>query len=138
MKSAVKVAFVNTKGGTTKTTSCVNIAAAAARAGVRTLLVDFDIQGEATRLTGLERKTDVDTEEHSAWLFLDDQARGSKKLVDLPLETSYGFDIIPSSGRLANADTALANSQFGDNTLAEVLEDNPELAAAYDLILCDT
>lgn len=138
MKKAIKVAFVNTKGGTTKTTSVVNIAAAAAGAGVRTLLIDFDIQGEATRLSGIDSRVDIDTEEHSSWLFLDDRARGARSLADLPIETKFGFDLIPSSGLLANADNALANSQFGDGELLEVLNDCPELTAEYDLILCDT
>jgi|SRR5690554_313867 len=138
MKSAIKVAFVNTKGGTTKTTSIVNIAAAAARAGVRTLLIDFDIQGEATRLTGLERRDDLDLDEHSSWLLVDDLARKSRRLIDLPLETPFGFDLIPSSGQLANADNSLANNQFGDNALLELLDENQDLLSAYDLILCDT
>lgn len=138
MKEAIKVAFVNTKGGTTKTTSIVNIAAAAAKAGVRTLLIDFDIQGEATRMSGLDREINIDLDDHSSSLFLDEYARKGRKLVDLPLPTPHGYDLMPSSGALANADQALANSQFGDNHLMELLEDNPELTAAYDLILCDT
>lgn len=138
MQKSIKVAFVNTKGGTTKTTSIVNIAAAAARAGVRTLLIDFDIQGEATRLSGLDSRLDVDTEQHSSWLFLDESALNGRKIIDLPLQTEFGFDLIPSSGLLANADTALSSSQFGDGELLEVINDCPELSDKYDLILCDT
>ena len=48
------VAVVNRKGGVGKTTTAVNVAAALALAGQRTLLVDLDPQGSVGRALGLE------------------------------------------------------------------------------------
>lgn len=49
-----KICFVNQKGGVGKTTSAITIAAAFAQRGKRTLLVDFDPQGQSA--VALNRK----------------------------------------------------------------------------------
>ncbi len=50
-----RVAFVNEKGGTCKTTLCVNIGAwLAARKGLRVLIADLDTQGHAGKSLGLD------------------------------------------------------------------------------------
>lgn len=48
------IAFASIKGGVGKTTLAVHAAAALARAGKRTLLLDLDPQGHASAMTGLE------------------------------------------------------------------------------------
>jgi chromosome partitioning protein len=48
------IAFWTAKGGTGKTTAAVNVAAAIASRGHRTLLVDLDAQASATRSLGIE------------------------------------------------------------------------------------
>jgi chromosome partitioning protein len=48
------VAFINEKGGTCKTTLCVNIGAALAERGRRVLIVDLDTQGHAAKSLGLD------------------------------------------------------------------------------------
>src|SRR6266566_3139543 len=46
------MAVANNKGGTGKTTTAVNVAAIAGSLGYRTLLVDLDDQGSATKWLG--------------------------------------------------------------------------------------
>ena len=50
-----RIAFVNEKGGTGKTTLAVHVAAwLATRRGLRVLLVDLDTQGHAGKTLGLD------------------------------------------------------------------------------------
>src|SRR5512139_1968727 len=50
-----RIAFVNEKGGTCKTTLCVNTAAwVAARRGARILVADLDTQGHAGKALGVD------------------------------------------------------------------------------------
>ena len=49
-----KVAFINEKGGTCKTTLCVNVAARLAARGRRVLVADLDTQGHAGKSLGVD------------------------------------------------------------------------------------
>ena len=51
------IAFVNHKGGTGKTTSCISIAGFFAKNGCKTLVVDFDPQANATSGLGIDGAT---------------------------------------------------------------------------------
>ena len=49
-----RIAFWNEKGGTCKTTLCVNVAARLAARGRRVLVVDLDTQGHAGKSLGVD------------------------------------------------------------------------------------
>lgn len=101
------IAISNQKGGSGKTTTAVNLAAALAERGRRVLVVDLDPQGSA-----------------SAWLGAEDSGTGlldvfvqDGKLSELIRPSSApGVDVIPSSPRLAGVDKALAE-EVGAETL---------------------
>lgn len=54
MPEATKIEVAGNKGGNTKTTVAVNLAAACARSGLRTLLIETDGQGNASMSVGVD------------------------------------------------------------------------------------
>ncbi|MFM7874180.1 MAG: ParA family protein [Actinomycetota bacterium] len=90
----------NQKGGVGKTTSAVNIGAALAMGGLRTLIVDLDPQGNASTAFGVAR----------------DEVNGMYEVVikDLPIKDAAlkvpgypALEVIPATQSLANADVEL-------------------------------
>jgi chromosome partitioning protein len=136
MKKTIFSALVNPKGGVTKSTSVVNIAAAAALRGKRVLLVDFDPQGTATDLCGfdeLSQEMNIDKSNHSADLIVTEE----KKPSELAVKTKYGFDLIPSSSALYMLDSFIKETPMGEMVLAGVLSRDDGLNV-YDHVFFDT
>ncbi len=118
------VSFSIFKGGTGKTTSTVNTAAALVRKGKRVLLVDLDQQASATRYLDLDP-------EQSPNLY--DVFMGAKPAQLAIRLTKFNIDVLTSHVLLAAIEEAL---EPGDELkLSELL--NP-LKQSYDYILVDT
>jgi chromosome partitioning protein len=122
------VAMCNQKGGVGKTTSTINLGAALAEYGQRTLLVDFDPQGALSVGLGINPMT-LDDTIHNL-LFANDL-----DVHDAILSTQVdGLDLLPSNIDLSAAEVMLvgevAREQALTRALAPVLPD-------YDVILID-
>src|SRR5579859_4851889 len=118
------VSFSIFKGGTGKTTSTVNTAAALVKKGKRVLLVDLDQQASATRYLDLDP-------EQSPNLY--DVFMGAKPAQLAIRKTKFNIDVLASHVLLAAIEEAL---EPGDELkLSDYLT---PLKPSYDFILIDT
>ncbi|MGE3796650.1 MAG: ParA family protein [Thermomicrobiales bacterium] len=97
------IAFFNQKGGTAKTTSTLNVAAALAERGRRVLVVDLDPQASLTMATG----ADIGSLQVSVYdLLLDDSLSVSDVIVPTNIP---GVSLAPAHPDLAAAELELLN-----------------------------
>lgn len=101
------IAIMNQKGGTGKTTTAVNLAAALGESGKKVLVVDLDPQANATSWLGVHPEGKGVLE-----VFL-----GQKTLTELVHETvAPGVDLVPSTSWLVGVEKAMA-SEVGPETI---------------------
>lgn len=112
----ITVAVLNQKGGVGKTTTCVNLGAALAQSGVRTLLVDFDPQGNAASSLGFDRRRD-----RGATVY--DLLEGSCDPADALRSTPQAdLTLLPGTIDLAGAEIGLAGRAGRELLLQQALE----------------
>jgi chromosome partitioning protein len=127
MTSGTILAIANQKGGVGKTTTAINLGAALAAAGKRTLLVDLDPQANATSGLGFD-KGRVERSVYEALI-------GQRTLADVVMPTAWaGLDLIPSAIRLAGAEIELVGLMAREQRLRRTLGDVVE---QYDMTLID-
>ncbi|MBZ0285210.1 MAG: ParA family protein [Anaerolineae bacterium] len=120
------ITFSIYKGGTGKTTSAVNTAAALAEAGKRVLLIDLDQQAQATKYVGIDPDT---SPLNIAQVFIQNVP------IRLAIQkTAFGFDVVGASDVLSAVE-AMLESGKDEGLLREKVE---ALSADYDFILLDT
>jgi chromosome partitioning protein len=129
MAKPVIIAVANQKGGVGKTTTAVNLAAALAARGVRTLLVDLDIQGSASAFLGM---TPGEDEFDVARALLEE------KPLDGAIRTTRieNLSIAPAGERMSLVDLHLA-SVYGRERVVERALQGPALSN-FDVVIVDT
>jgi chromosome partitioning protein len=121
------LAVINNKGGTGKTTSAVNLAAALAMKGGKALLVDLDGQASASLSMGIERIAFAPS--------VADAILDGKPLKTVIRKTAEeGLDMVTGSPDLANADLQLANMAGRERRLKAAVA---PIRAEYDHIILD-
>lgn len=125
---ATVISVTNQKGGVGKTTSAVNIAYYLARKGSKTLLIDFDPQGNATSGLGFDKQELDGT--------MSEVILESKLLADVVLPTEHkNLFLAPSTPQLANSEVELAQAHRRFTRLKNAIETLPK---GYDFIIIDS
>jgi chromosome partitioning protein len=123
----IRLAVASQKGGTAKTTSAVNIAAAWSHAGRRVLLIDLD--GQASASAWLNAQTDGRE--------LIDALTGTRDLASIIQPTTVpNLELVPSGQWLTTADRQLAAEPGAETMLRTQLEGLPR--SRFDAIVIDT
>jgi chromosome partitioning protein len=121
------IAVANQKGGIGKTTTVLNLGAAAALDGKRTCLIDLDPQANLT-------KTLIPTSDNQPTIY--HSLRYSAKLFDAQIETSIpNLFLIPGASDLSKLEAASAGDHRKPYLLQEILQ---PFALGFDLVLIDT
>ena len=125
-----RIAFINEKGGTCKTTLAVNVAAWLARERRRrVLLVDLDTQGHAGKSLGL----DVRSLAPNVFHWLKDPA---VKLADVVRASAIErLSVVPAYKEMAELPEVVAANPRREHLLADRLDE--EAAQAYDVVVFD-
>ena len=125
---AKTICIVNQKGGVGKTTSSVNISAALAALGKKTLIVDLDPQGNASSGLGLKRHDFQDANVYHLLI-------NEKSISEVTYASQFkNLSIIPANSDLVGAEIELVNEHEREYRLKEAFAQVEDL---YDFIFID-
>lgn len=124
------ICITNQKGGVGKTTTAVNLSYYLAKDKFKTLLVDFDPQGNATSGLGVDK-----TDATKLGITMTEVIIGVAKMEQCIRPTKYkNFDLAPVTPELANAEVELTNMNKKFTRLRDAIQ---SVAANYDYIIID-
>ena len=118
------ISFINQKGGTGKTTTCINVGACLANKGYKVLLIDVDPQGSLTTSVGIE------TGDNTLYEILKGAAD-----VNTVIQVHNNYSVLPTDLRQSGAEMELAK-EVGAERLIKLNVIN-KLADAFDYVLLD-
>ena len=125
---AIVITIANQKGGVGKTTTAINLAAAMAGKGKKTLLIDLDPQGNSS--ISFLPETEIDGSIYEAL------TEPTIKLKDVTYKTPLTeLDIVPSRISLAKLESTLLGELDGHFRLRDQLE---PVRPQYDYVIIDT
>lgn len=127
------ITFSHHKGGTGKTTSCINIAGYCVKAGKRVLVVDCDPQANATAGLGVN----PDSAGRNMYDIFMSRAEGfpEVRMSEIIRKTASGIDLAPSHLDLVGAEPYLYRIDARASVLKDALF---QVSSQYDFILIDT
>lgn len=130
----VTIAFANNKGGSGKTTSASNVAAAMAKLGHRVLLVDGDMQQNLTlAFFGEDEALEFSKNGRNIYTAIKEEG----DLSDYIVPTKYeNLDIIPSSALMSSIEFELFTKWQRELILKKCLEPT-KARGIYDYIIID-
>lgn len=125
----IVIAVTNQKGGVGKTTSAVNIAYYLAKSGKKTLLIDFDPQGNATSGLGID-KQELDTGTMS------DVMLEAKTLQEVIISAGQkNLFLAPATPQLANTEAELSAASRRFSRLKNAIGTTGD---TYDYVIIDS
>lgn len=117
------------KGGSGKTTTAINLAAALRDLQYQVLLIDLDPQANLTQALGIQEEPT-----RSIYHLLKEASTGQESNIEELIDPDRMLDIVPASLELANAELELVSIFGRENLLARLLQ---PLKKKYDYIFID-